>query len=85
MIYNLFFGLVNVLYYLFWPLIKIIEIIYPILKYFNPLFWKCSILHGVKWKTISFMYPFGIGGTYNKDGWWCQRCESLYCQKDTKK
>ena len=85
---NEFISFLNFLYYLFWPFIKFFIWAWPVLRhlrYLNPFLWWCFIFHKVKWSTISFMNPCGIGGGYDKSGWWCQKCNVLYCRRDPRK
>lgn len=56
-----------------------------VLKYLrclNPCLWRCVIFHGAEWETVSFMSPFGVGGHFERTGYWCRKCQMMYCVED---
>lgn len=87
-VFSIISWTMTILYYIFWPLIKLFEltlpiwiVVWPMLKYLNPFFWHCAILHGTKWEKICFLMPYGVGGHYYREGYWCKRCYTMYCGK----
>jgi hypothetical protein len=62
-------------------IISTLSFLFHTIKYINPRFLYCVIFHGVSREQKYFMSPFGIGGGYNKTGYWCEKCKNLYCSK----
>jgi len=62
-------------------IISILCFMFDIAKYINPKFLFCLVFHEVSKEEKYFMRPFGIGGGYNKIGYWCKKCEKMYCGK----
>jgi len=89
---TLILSLAKFFYYLFWPLIKLFELTLPfwifvwkIARYLNPFLWWCALVHGVEWRIVGYMMPYGIGGGYDREGYYCQECDKLYCGRDSEK
>jgi len=82
---EMFAAVLKVLYYVFYPFIWLFIHLWPAIKYLryvNPWLWWCATFHGVKWERIFFMAPFGIGGGSHRIGWWCKKCQTMYCGHD---